>query len=145
MNTKMNNKCAKRIGIVVVIVALFLLNTSPVTTLANNAPQNEDFTLSIYGGFGYTIDINNWGTQEIVVNHTTFAKGIFRENIVRNISGNLSVPGGARHRITTHPVFCMHPFVNITVTLSAGSKSLTRNGMQFFSKIHIFLTGNISV
>lgn len=145
MNTKMYNKCTKRIGIVIIIVALFLLNTLPLTTLANNAPQNEDFTLSIYGGFGYTIDINNWGTQDIIVNHTTFAKGIFIESIVRNVSGNLSVPGGSRHRITTHPVFCLHPFVNITVTLSAGSKSLTRNGIQLFSKFHIFLTGNISV
>ncbi|MCK5260608.1 MAG: hypothetical protein KAJ44_00330 [Thermoplasmatales archaeon] len=145
MNRKTNNKCAKRIGVVVIIVALFLLNTLPVTTLANNTPQNEDFTLSIYGGFGYTIDVNNRGTQEIVVNHTTFAKGIFREDIVRNVSDSLSVPAGARHRITTHPVFCMYPFVNITVTMSAGSKSLTRNGIQFFSKIHIFLTGNISV
>lgn len=132
----------KKISAALIMAIMFSLIPLSVTTTAESSLKNDDFTLYILGGIGYTIYIDNkWGDQELIVTHTAFGKGIFRNNVVRDINDSFKVYPGSRHIITVHPVFCATPFVNLTVTLAAGNKSLTRNGIQFFSKIHIFLTG----
>jgi len=130
------------VTILLIIGVIFLLIPSPVTSLLDTNLQNEEFALAIFSGFGYTLYIDNSKRDEdLKVNYTAFAKGIFREDIVRDDNKTITVPSGSMLIKTVHPVFCLHPFVDITVTLSADNKTLTRSGLQLFSKIHIFVSG----
>jgi hypothetical protein len=108
--------------------------------------NSNKFGFAIFGGFGYTIIIDNTKNDEdLDVNFTTFAEGIYIKDVVRDDKKNMTIPSGGLLLKTIHPVFCFHPFVNITVTLSAEDKILVRNGMQLFSKFHIFLTGELYI
>lgn len=108
--------------------------------------DDEKFHLAILSGFGYTLIIDNTKNEEdLIVNHTAFGRGILAPHIIRDDRKNFTIPQGSLLIKTVHPVFCFHPFVNITVTLSAGNKTIVRNGLQLFSKFHIFVDGPMYV
>ena len=130
------------INIVIILGVIFLLIPLPVASLTDTDLQDEEFALAIFSGFGYTLYIDNSKRDEnLTVNHTAFGKGIFTGDVVRNDSKIIIVPSGSMLIKTVHPVFCFHPFVDITVSLSAENKTITRNGLQLFSKFHIFVSG----
>jgi len=130
------------IRIILTTGVIFLLIPLQVTAIPDKDLQDEEFALAIFSGFGYTLYIDNSKRDEdLMVNHTAFAMGIFIQDIVRDDNKTIIVPSGSMLIKTVHPVFCFHPFVDITVTLSAENKTLTRSGLQLFSKIHIFVSG----
>jgi hypothetical protein len=139
-----NSKYRKASAVIILfIITIFsLFGSNPGLAIADNNSSDDDFYLAILSGFGYTLIIDNTKNDEdLVVNHTAFGRGIFAPHIVRNDMKNITIPSGSLLLKTVHPVFCFHPFVNITVTLSSGNKTLSRTGIQLFSKFHIFYEG----
>lgn len=128
---------------ILTIIALFsLIGSNHVLAGEEMSSNDEPFHLAIFSGFGYTLIMDNTKNEEdLVVNYTAFGRGVFAPHIVRDDQKNITIPQGSLLLKTVHPVFCFHPIVNITVTLSAGSKILSRTGLQLFSKFHIFLEG----
>lgn len=145
----MNSKRFQNIKIFNIIVIISLLCVIlPYQTTATSTPMLETnkFGLAIFGGFGYTIIIDNTKNDEdLIVNYTAFGVGFYIKDTVRDDQDNITIPSGGLLFKTIHPVFCFHPFVNITVSLSANDKILVRNGIQLFSKFHIFLTGDMYI
>ena len=135
-------KRKKIISTIVILVLFLLLIPQASSDVLDDPGEENDFSLVILSGVGYTLIIDNReGTTNLSVNHTSFGKAILGGQIVRNTSETITIPSGSLLIKTVHPVFCFRPLVNITVSLSASGKIITRNGLQLFSKIHIFLSG----
>ncbi len=130
----------KNITSVVLICTLFL---SPLFALDTTSAKNQDtqtlVNLAIKGGFGYTLIVDNTqGSSPATVHYTAFAEGIFRNDAVRDIQGEFTIPSGVIYDETTYPIFCAHPFVIITVTMNCEGQSISKTGLQLFSNFFIF-------
>jgi len=137
---------SKIFSILVIISLLFIIFPFQTSAETPAILKTNKFGLAIFGGFGYTLIIDNSKNDEdLFVNYTAYGVGFFIKDVVRDDQDNITIPSGGLLFKTIHPVFCFHPFVNITVTLSANDKMLVRNGIQLFSKFHIFLTGEIYI
>jgi hypothetical protein len=113
-------------------IILLFVGTCIIPAIAHPATA-DDVTITIKGGFGCTVTIQNNGNYTINASISIVSDKIFREGGA-NTTGNGPIPPGSSVSLRALP-----PGIESIYAMGqAGNLTVTRNGISFFRFVFLF-------